>query len=274
MTSAELDAAKGRVVRKVFVDTADDNYVGARWCFYHGLSVDFHWLAVHALEKYLKAVLLLNDKSAKGYGHNIERLYCEVHPLAFDLLPKVLEQSSSLDTKGWHDEEPERFLRRLYAKGEANNRYDLFGFVQMRHDLFKLDQMVFAVRRLCRPLDAMFFPGRPEQGTNREVLNKQPEWWSLRTTGKLEKTVHGKRGSELRRVLLNCNPLLAPDDFEHEPVRSSTSASNSILGKEIVKPLKGPAGQSQEVALDLREWVLNKIKLPPDVQKELRDAGP
>jgi len=62
-----IHVEQGRIVRVSFVDTADDNYIASRWCFVEGLKIDYFWLAVHALEKYMKAVLLLNGKSGKIY---------------------------------------------------------------------------------------------------------------------------------------------------------------------------------------------------------------
>lgn len=274
MTDRELEAAKARVVHRVFVDTADDNYIAARWCYFNALRIDFHWLGVHALEKYLKATLLLNGKSARGFRHDIVKLYRTVSTIAGDLLPKRLDQPKDLNTKGWRDEPAEQFLKRLHDNGEANNRYDLFGFVQMHHDLFKLDHVVFAVRRLCCPLDQPFWPGKPEKGTNRMALVAEPAWWSLRSDGHLERTLHGKRGDELRTALLDLNTRIAPEDSEHGVVRTGMSASNSILGKEIVKPLQGPAGRAKDTARDLRAWVIDNIYLPKDVIQELLDAEP
>jgi hypothetical protein len=57
-------AFKQSIVEDFFISTADDNYVAARWCYLDGLNIDFFWLSVHSLEKYLKAALLLNCKSA------------------------------------------------------------------------------------------------------------------------------------------------------------------------------------------------------------------
>jgi hypothetical protein len=59
------------VVHDLFVRTADENYITARSCAVNRLYTDFFWLAVHALEKYLKAVLLLNGSSSKGCVHNM-----------------------------------------------------------------------------------------------------------------------------------------------------------------------------------------------------------
>ena len=92
----ELYPYRHSIVDELFIKTADDNYVTARWCYANGFDVDFFWLAVHALEKYLKAVLLLNGRSGKkatvagkkfNYRHDIVLLYADVKPLAPELLP-------------------------------------------------------------------------------------------------------------------------------------------------------------------------------------------
>ena len=62
---SEMNALKNNVVTQMFVDTADQNYLIARWAYHRGLFLDFFWNACQALEKYLKASLLLNGKSAK-----------------------------------------------------------------------------------------------------------------------------------------------------------------------------------------------------------------
>jgi hypothetical protein len=40
-------AAKHSIIKELFIATADDNYINARWCFHENLNVDFFWLAVH-----------------------------------------------------------------------------------------------------------------------------------------------------------------------------------------------------------------------------------
>ncbi len=102
----EYDVEKYAIVRELFVDTADDNYVAARWCYSQSLFIDFNWLAVHALEKYLKAVVLLNGGSARKFSHNIVKLYAAVRPIAGDLLPANLDKPSRVRSSGWHDESP------------------------------------------------------------------------------------------------------------------------------------------------------------------------
>jgi HEPN domain-containing protein len=86
-------AEKNSLVKESFVSTADDNYTLARWCFHQNVNVDFYWLAVHSLEKYFKAVLLINGKASKPFGHDIEELYAAVQPLAPELLITQIEKT-------------------------------------------------------------------------------------------------------------------------------------------------------------------------------------
>ena len=282
-----IHADQSRIVRELFVDTADDNYVAARWCFVEGLNVDYLWLGVHALEKYMKAALLLNGRSGKGYldgdgklrhfGHDIVALYECVKAFASDLLPNNLAQPGGLELGHWRDEEPEDFVRRLYRDGNADNRYQLFGFVQHREDLFKLDTMVFALRRLCVPLDAYYLsrhhPGT-RNPTHRDILTDQADWWTVSSTCKLEKTADGKRGGRLRDMLLSFNFPFAPKDYAHGRLRIGTASHNPVLARSILNPLERSLDNvSVARAAELCDWVLENIKLPKDVEVQLREAG-
>lgn len=66
VSESQFTAIKHDIVKELFLKTADQTYVVARWCFLNGLYLDFYWNALHALEKYLKAVLLVNGRSAKS----------------------------------------------------------------------------------------------------------------------------------------------------------------------------------------------------------------
>jgi hypothetical protein len=98
---------KSNLVQDLFVRTADENYITARWCVFNHLHIDFFWLGVHALEKYMKAVLLLNgfssikDRNGEKYGHDIIRLYAQVESFAAELLPSLLEKPENLHIHDW-----------------------------------------------------------------------------------------------------------------------------------------------------------------------------
>lgn len=281
-----IHVKKGAIVRELFVDTADDNYITARWCFVEKLYVDYFWLAVHALEKYMKAVLLLNGRSSKSYcdqagknrifKHDILGLYSQVKLLASDLLPRNLQRPDELDTDRWRDENPETFLQRLYDHGNPDNRYQIFGLYRRDEDLFKLDQMVFALRRLCVPLDAYYLGSwlaENESLTHRDRLLRQYDCWAVSLQCKLEKTANGERGKRLRHVLLNFNLPFAPKDFPHGRLRTGMAVQNPVLVRSILRPLEeAPESQAAAVAAEVCDWVLANIQLPNDVKEQLREA--
>ncbi len=282
-----IHVEKGGIVRESFVNTADDNYIAARWCFVENLHVDYFWLAVHSLEKYMKAILLLNGASGKGYRdkatgkfkffrHNVVILYEYIKCLAPDLLPNDLNKPGNLDTDRWIDESPEAFLQRLYRNGNAHNRYLTFGFYRRNEDLFKLDLMIYALRRLCVPLDAYFMGRwRPDKNnlTHKDVLTRQPEHWRISQNSNLERTIDGKRCNGVRHVLLNLNLPFAPEDYAHESLQAGMAARNSVLARSVLRPLEQePNSQRATLAAEVCNWVIENISLPADVKKQLGDA--
>jgi len=262
-TLDDFFAEKHSIINELFIATADDNYVLARWCFDQHLNVDFYWLAVHALEKYLKAILLLNGESAKSYSHDIVKLYASVKPLAPELFPSVLvKPDDRMPDEYWHIEEVSNFIARLHRDGQADNRYQLFGYSRQPEDLWKLDQVVFVLRRACRPLEA-FELGKAHDGaanlSNRDILEKYPQRWRLNS--RLEDTISGRRGEELRRAALTWNFPFAPADYKQPPVSYTSSAQNPVLVRRLYDPLEaGPAHFAHNDAL--WKWVNDNIQLP------------
>ena len=222
----------------------------------------------------MKAALLINGKSSKGFSHNIVELYKSVKSFASDLLPDRLEQPDALGSNyQWLAESPEQFLQRLYDNGNAHNRYQIFGFQRHYDDLFKLDLMIFALRRLCVPLNAYYLRLDGKNLTYRDILINQPEQGTLTPSDKLSKTVSGKRGERLSEVLLSHNFPFAPDDFPHGRLRRSLAFQNPVLGRFIINPLGQASDRdTANIAVELTNWAVDNIQVPQDVKKQLQDA--
>lgn len=282
--SSDLDVMKNNVVTQMFVDTADQNYLIARWAYHRGMFIDFFWNSVHALEKYLKASLLLNGRSAirntdgETYGHNLTRLFAEVSTFASDLFPERLVQPNQLDQLYWREETPTEFLARFDGLGDANNRYNVFGYTQRWEDLHHLDQMIFYTRRIAFNLDACPFLGRgpfPDTApkTVRECLERDEKYSPRSAASRLNKLLSTKGDDELRDAGLKLNFQFAPEDYDHDKggVRTGSSGSNSVLYQRIVARAESmaPTPADQEAA-DLANWVVDNIYLPGPVKNELR----
>jgi hypothetical protein len=270
--SSDFDVLKNSVVTEMFVDTADQNYLIARWAYHRGLFIDFFWNSVHALEKIFKASLLLNGKSAIGFGHDLTRLFAEVSKYAGNLFPERLTKPHQLGQMHWCEETPAKFLARFNELGDANNRYNVFGYVQRWEDLHHLDQMVYFARRVALDLDASPYIG-PRQmsdrapNTIREFLERFVRY-SPRS-GRLHELLSTSGDDELRDAGLKLNFQFAPDDYDHGSVRVGISSWNTVLYRRISERVNMPPSVADREAADLADWVVKNIHLPPDVKKEL-----
>lgn len=150
MDHISLDQWKYHIVRHVFTDTADEGYIVARWAFFHGMHRMYFWNAAHSIEKYLKASLLLNDKSVIKSNHLDAKLFQRVWEYARDLAPDSLDcpkeckPSYPIPSK----EPVKKFIERLAGDGSTDNRYATDSYEFEKTDIFKLDQLIFSLRRL------------------------------------------------------------------------------------------------------------------------------
>jgi hypothetical protein len=234
------------------------------------LDVDFFWLAVHCLEKYLKGALLMNGKSARSQGHNVPALYAEVCPLAPELMPSILAKPAQWGDDFWYDETPEHFVARLYRNGNPDNRYQLYGYSIRAEDLLKLDQMVFAARRLCQPLETHFFfkrrPDLPDHSFRQRMTIDTDSW---RLHSRLEEVIDGKRGDRLRDILLNWNFPFAPPNYKHSRLTVRWASRNPVLERCLLDPLESQYPGNGEKADRLWEWVKANIHLSKDDKRDL-----
>lgn len=134
VTKGQLDYT----ITKSFRNVADTDYIAARICWRCHLDHQFFWMALQAVEKYLKGILLFHRASAKGLGHDICKSLERVKKLSgIDLnLTGVTEQ----------------FIRILNFKGP--NRYFEWNLNRQGNELLLLDETVWKLRVYCVPLES------------------------------------------------------------------------------------------------------------------------
>lgn len=268
----ELMPAKGTIINEMFVHTADENYIVARWCHDNQFMTDFFWNSVHALEKYSKAVLLFNGKSVKSFSHGLVALYDQISNLAGPLLPTMLTRPATLDIYHWVDLTPREFMEKLDQNGNADNRYLTYGFAQHAWYLHMVDQMVWAIRRLTLPLDIPIISRRDlaTAPTHRTVLINQPDFANNHSET-LERVINGP-DSDARRALLNNNCAFAPDDYQHEPRRAGSSGRNPVLLRRIIRPLSSERKEDARHGYEMARWILGNTKQSKPVREEIEEA--
>lgn len=255
MTS-QLEKEKGRLVKEIFIDTADEDYITARWLFLSNLHRQFFWGAAQSLEKYLKAALLLNGYSAKQdgsnnkYRHNLAALFDAVNRFAGNLIPSQLEAPVqvalfSQNKKLWGDPTTKNFISRINEHGDPSNRYDYFGFELEAADLYKFDQVVFALRNIAVKLDAIFDANHPTK-TFADRIREHPNQ-QLYGFGKHLIAQSNAQPNIYESACENNFPF-APKTFEHQELPLTIRGTVSRL--EILFK-NGQMGHSAQ----LQRWV-------------------
>lgn len=154
-------AVQGSIERQIvnvicdsFVEPADEDYVSARLLSQKGMHRAFFWAASQALEKYLKAFLLMRGVAVDRFkGHPIVALHgeaCSVdkqlatvdtrpHP-SIRIHPNVSESIEEFSVAS--------FIKGIEEHGSPDNRYNSFGVDFHSGYLFALDSYIFGLRNL------------------------------------------------------------------------------------------------------------------------------
>ena len=190
----QLQLVRNAVASECLIDMADRDYLAARVCWRTRLPEQFLWNAVQALEKQFKAILILNEQSAKGLGHNIERAFakmCAIRDLRLDPPTVIRDFVRYLNRYG-----PNRYLERpFYLRGA---------------EIFELDRAFWHFRRYCQDFRTT---ARYLKKTEDEWLELHHQWFTDPSHkarpyrfrlfgGYLEKVLDGKQGPEQYRALV------------------------------------------------------------------------
>ena len=256
-------ALRDSIIRELFVRSADENYITARWCATSNMIFDFLWLSLHALEKYMKAALLSNGRSSKGYGHNIGRLYKEIRSISGELIPETMSCPKFTSKQKWKNCNINDYLETVERYGNPDSRYGIYGYCADLNDLYKLDRTIFLVRRIICDLDNNFLPENTDiQCTNREILTRNPTWFpSLRMP--LDELIRLKdEDNPTRHVALNLNEPFAPHDYVHSTRTHFTSILNPVILRAVLEPLESTNPSTVAIGVETAEWLLANVKLP------------
>jgi hypothetical protein len=188
-----------------------------------------------------------------------------------DLLPACPAKPPRMPPALWRKETFEEFIGRLYQDGQADNRYQLYGYTKMPEDLWKLDQLVFNIRRMCCPLDVNVMgedlPGGPRL-SHRQNLKAAPKHWALYS--RLEDALNGKLGEEVKRAAETWNFPFTPENCARPQMSYSSATKDSVFVRRLFDPLKvGPAEFAKSDKL--WSWVRSYIKLPRDFIQEIEE---
>lgn len=220
-----IRAAKNDFINRSFRDVADKDYIAARLSHRYGLDLQFLWFSQQSLEKYLKAILLYNDKDTKHLGHRIKNAYMDV--LSIPDIPFDFPD----------DIEP--FIK--YVDAFGTNRYFEYPYYLLGEECLQLDRVVWFIRRYCYHMRQIvttpagetidLFPLEIERVQRTYAMTK-PHKFEL-FGGFLEKVIKDKK-SDLRKQLVWKNFYYG--SYKKQIIKDYTHRSSSANPTHYLHP--------------------------------------
>jgi HEPN domain-containing protein len=217
---------------RAFRDVADGDYISARMAYRAELFTQAYWASQQALEKYIKAILLLRRIPQPKTNGRIKPSH-HLHALLKELevtFPLKLYQS----TRG--------FIEYIDAWNE--DRYFIYPYGSAGIELMELDRAVWDLRRYSIPRHQGLSP----KGTPLEVLdlkriedavNHPPQRYRSLSTGLLEKVLRDQRNAA-RSALVWKNLYFGTGKRDQVTLKQTFTSHNSPLAlhPEIFDELK------------------------------------
>ena len=213
---------------RCFRDSADRDYIAARMSYRAALIPQFYWSSLQSLEKYLKAILLLNRIKANNIGHDLTRaLECAKNlPFEIRLSPIGRKFVKTLDTSG-------RF------------RYLEISFSIHGPMLVQLDRTVWEIRRYCKVIN---YTVNLDDGRTKNMLKLE-----LARIASSERATPQKfrlMGGLLEKIL----------DKENHPARSPLIWQNAFFGSHARKKVRVPTHfHAENAPLTLHPEILDEV---------------
>ncbi|MEI2636915.1 MAG: HEPN domain-containing protein [Methylotenera sp.] len=140
------------VIYESYVVTADEDYLMARLLARKGLYRGFFWGAAQAIEKYLKAILLMNGVAINDYQHHINKLFSDACNIDGSIANIDISPHQSITVEPWALGrlicfEVAAFINEIEKHGSPNNRYNTLGVQYNTGHLFALDSLIFQLRK-------------------------------------------------------------------------------------------------------------------------------
>lgn len=271
MKDVDFEPYKRAFISQAYLEPADLAYALSRWCFKAGLFYEFYWNAAQCLEKYMKACLLLNGRSAKEQSHNLIKLFAEIKAVAGALIPEVIAKPEFFRDELWDNEPASTFVNRIDEFGNPDNRYALHGYGFFYFELEKLDTVAFGMRRIAVPLDDNIYPEEAEKHLSVAAwLENNPDL----TLEGTQETWHNRYSQDVQDAITIENHRFRTHSDKRLPRKLQAAAQSRSFYRDIFFFAERGTKSSlhRDKILALIDWVKTNVRLPKSLKEELETA--
>lgn len=276
-----LDERKSILIQKCFLEMADMDYITARWAYGAGIFHNFYWAAAQCVEKYLKAALLYNGRSAKAFGHNLNKLYAAVGEIDPEFNASIISmpETTGMGRDAWHGKPMTLFVDYLNRYGSPDVRYSLTGTFINGPVVHPLDSLCALTRRFIRHHnflgDDLFLWSEAESPLQERIGIDHN--WMVSGELLLERLFVRKyqvgHGEALREIFQNMNFAF----FDEHTAEESTFGGQHFMQSPLLNHLLrlrelDHSEKNTRIIDELSAWADANITLPKDILDALRNA--
>jgi HEPN domain-containing protein len=181
----QISERKADLILRLFVETADEDYLTARSCFHIGAFRNFLWSSSQAVEKYLKAYLLFKGKSVVNFRHGLSVLFIAAKDAnftaAFDI-DIIVPDTTAMRPEVWNGRSLESYVAFLEKFGSPDSRYGYEDVMIVAGLLHALDQTVCLLRATMRQeqsilnVDLYEFLNNQDDGSRQMKAEEVQDW--------------------------------------------------------------------------------------------------
>ena len=262
---------------RTFLNSADEDYIGARRAFRTGRMQSYYWSAAQSIEKYLKFGILVNGCSVKNYGHRLTELY-EVWASIFS------EPVADMSRVTHHAFQPriiepitvQNAIAQYNDYGNPDNRYGLLNVDQSGEELMVLDKFILEIRKrpkytniLGTDLISLF-----NQISNRTEEGEFENDWMISQDLLLERLYTRKfRIGETEELYEDFNHGNAA--FFSNPTETTGFTGSTFRGSPLYVHIEkarncGSKPDNEDIVASFIEWILCSMKMGPDVKEYVK----
>ncbi|MDT6939823.1 hypothetical protein RI570_06655 [Brucella pseudogrignonensis] len=255
-----------------FAQPADTNYLLARYTKINFIFSEFYWQSAQAIEKYLKAGLILNGHSSKKLQHDLTNIWGSYKRTYKRCPVPEFEKPVQLNSDLWDSGSLDDFINRINKYGDIDCRYGLVSYDTFPTDLFKLDALIFELKR--RVVGLNWLVGK-DWDVDLDIRDYEGMKYSHLIQSKkeyigteFEPLKKGNNGTalDIRDSYYSWNFTLQPEKTQFPPAPKSISSpighmkntALQMLWNSIIKA-ESPTDYAKKV-----EWILNNVKMKSD----------
>ncbi len=288
-----LQERQSDLIQKLFIDSADNDYLTARWAFQNALPQQALWSTAQAFEKYFKSILLYNGlpvrKPSIKDGHNLDELFQKVIEIdSSSIIPTEIQAPHGVNeySQLWDGASMLEFVTFFNVLGAPEGRYGIRNKHISGGMIYAVDTICMSLRKLVKhqnflgeDLWEVSCRNTPFYELDNPV--REPKCWMIATDGLLERLHNGGAfigHHNLKSVFSDFNHAFFEDKVTGESMFAGIIEHGSPLFNHLVRARDPQVFENANSVENIRainqltQWVDSHISVASETKFRMNKA--